>query len=97
MRVVLVAEAQAEFDEAVDYYRTHASAGIAEGFIADFERALRLLVGNPEIGSHVSKRSRGLVFRRYPYKLVYQITGDTVFVIAIAHQRRRPNYWGRRQ
>ncbi|MBS0545578.1 MAG: type II toxin-antitoxin system RelE/ParE family toxin [Proteobacteria bacterium] len=97
MRVVVVAEAQAEFDEAVDYYRTHASASIAEGFVDDFERALRLLIENPEIGSHVSKRSRGLVFRRFPYKLVYQITADAVVIKAIAHQRRRPNYWRRRQ
>lgn len=97
MRVLIVAEAQAEFDEAVDYYRTHASDGIAEGFVADFERALRLLVENPEIGSRVSRRSRGLVFRRYPYKLIYQVTVNALVVKAIAHQRRRPNYWRRRQ
>lgn len=34
-----------------------------------------------------------LVLDRYPFTVFYRPTDDGVMVIAVAHQRRRPNYW----
>jgi hypothetical protein len=32
----------------------------------------------------------------FPYKLLYSIEKNHVFIIAVAHQHRRPTYWQRR-
>lgn len=96
MKIEVAPAAQAEFDDAIGYYRDHASLLIAERFVADFDHAVRLLMGFPEIGTPTSKRSRALKFRSFPYKLIYRITTDTITVVAVAHQRRRPDYWRRR-
>jgi toxin ParE1/3/4 len=36
------------------------------------------------------------VLRRFPYTVYYQFDAATVTVLAVAHQRRRPGYWGER-
>jgi len=36
------------------------------------------------------------VLTRFPYTIYYDLTEDTVIVVAIAHQRRRPAYWSGR-
>jgi hypothetical protein len=32
----------------------------------------------------------------FPYYLPFQILGDEILVVAIAHASRKPNYWRRR-
>ena len=31
--------------------------------------------------------------RRFEYGIVYYVRGDILWVVAIAHGKRRPNYW----
>lgn len=38
--------------------------------------------------------TRRYLLRRFPYAVVYSVEDEnTVFVLAIAHQRRSPGYW----
>jgi plasmid stabilization system protein ParE len=96
MKLEIIAAAQTEFDEAVDYYATHGSPLIAGRFIADFDDVTQLAKTYPDSGVPTSKRARMLMFRSFPYKLIYRIGADTVTVVAVAHQRRRPGYWRQR-
>ncbi|MDP2208100.1 MAG: type II toxin-antitoxin system RelE/ParE family toxin [Bacteroidota bacterium] len=36
---------------------------------------------------------RKCLLHKFPYKLLYSIEEDHIFVLAVAHQHRRPNYW----
>lgn len=38
-------------------------------------------------------RIRRLILSRFPYKLLYSVEADHIYVIAVAHQHREPNYW----
>jgi toxin ParE1/3/4 len=93
MKIVLLAPAQAELDEAADYYADRASPRIAQAFLDDFEHARNRLAEFPEIGKSISKRLRILSFRHFPYSVIYRLLADTLVIQAIAHQRRRPGYW----
>jgi hypothetical protein len=35
-------------------------------------------------------------FRRFPFALPYLIEEDHIWVVAVADQRRKPQYWSRR-
>ncbi|MEP7010914.1 MAG: type II toxin-antitoxin system RelE/ParE family toxin [Acidobacteriota bacterium] len=35
--------------------------------------------------------------RRFPYSVLYEVQGSTVTILAVAHHRRKPNYWRERQ
>ena len=36
---------------------------------------------------------RRCVLKRFPYTVFYEVSEQTVTVLAVAHQRRRPGYW----
>jgi toxin ParE1/3/4 len=36
------------------------------------------------------------VLDRFPFTLPYQIKGDEIVILALAHTSRRPGYWSRR-
>jgi len=53
-----------------------------------------LIVERPEIGPLDASGVTGrLLVRRFPYHIVYFIKQTQVIVVAIAHLKRRPNYW----
>lgn len=37
--------------------------------------------------------NRHRVLRRFPYSVYYEVLGDTVTILAVAHHRRRPGFW----
>ena len=34
-----------------------------------------------------------MILSRFPYKLLYSIEPDSLFIIAVAHMHRAPYYW----
>ena len=40
---------------------------------------------------------RRFVLERFPYTVIFEVLADRVLVLAVAHARRRPNYWKRRR
>lgn len=97
MKAVFLKSAQTELDAAVDYYAEHANERVAEAFLQDALHTRQRLIEHPEIGKSISKRLRALTFRHFPYVLIYRLSADTITIHAIAHQRRRPGYWGGRR
>ena len=50
----------------------------------------------PQLGSGTYHGVRTWPLKRFPYTLVYRVAGETITVIAVAHQSREPGYWERR-
>ncbi len=40
---------------------------------------------------------RRLLLSRFPYKLLYAVEADGLYVVAVAHQHRAPGYWSGRR
>ena len=94
-KVTLHPAADAELVEAVRYYEEE-EEGLGERFEAEVMRCVRLIQRAPEAAPVV--RPMGLrrkVLQRFPYSLIYAVEPDRIRIVAIAHQRRRPDYWSR--
>ncbi len=89
-------EADQELSEGAVFYAGEADATLGLAFILEFERALDLLCGNPRLGAPWRNGRRRFPLRRFPYSIVYYLQGDELRVIALAHHRRRPGFWGGR-
>ena len=94
--VILHDEAQAELDAAAAHYDAQ-RAGLGRQLIEEVATALGKIGSDPGIGA----RYRNGEFRfyrldRFPYVLYYLELTDAVWIAAVAHSRRKPNYWRRR-
>ena len=95
MEIEFHPEAENEFIEASRRYETKVP-GLGDKFINELEGLQALLIQNPRIGAHIGDPFRRVVFRRFPFSLIYAIEATRIWVIAVAHQSRRPGYWLRR-
>ena len=88
--------ARLELLDAIEYYRNR-SPDLALTFYEDIERCLKELLEFPELAP--VKHSAGVrsqPLRRFPYSVLYTVDPDILYIVAVAHQKRRPNYWLRR-
>lgn len=93
MTPVVAAEAQAELAEAAGFYAAQASLVIARALVDEFEHTARMIAANPGLGSPTLHGRRLMPLHRFPYSIVYRAEGDSVRIVAFAHQSRRPGYW----
>ncbi len=86
-------DAEAELGDAACYYAEHASLGVAEAFLAEFERVRDLLIENDQRGPHGDHGFRLYHFDRFPYTVIYEPSEAGPHIYAVAHQHREPGYW----
>jgi len=79
-------------NDAAAFYES-ATPGIGAAFLEELRRAMHIACATPSIGVSVGGGRRRFPFWRFPYNLVYFVEKETVVVVAVAHQRRRPGYW----
>lgn len=74
---------------AVEHYREIAPE-LAERFVDQLERTLRLIESYPLAGRSLYGDVRRMVLNRFPYLLTYRVDGNRVRVHLLAHTRRDP-------
>jgi len=84
--------AQTELTDAAAFYDRE-RPGLGDRFIEEFERVVALLNDNPELGRAIGDNRRSIVFDRFPFRLIYSLEDSVIRIIAICHQKRRPDYW----
>jgi plasmid stabilization system protein ParE len=95
VRVVLTARAEADVDEASNWYEQR-NVGLGSKFLAQVSEALLRVTDNPELYPEVHNGVRRAPVRRFPYGVFYRTRGDRLEVIAVFHDRRSPSRWERR-
>jgi len=90
-----------EIKAAARWYRER-SVIAAAGFLDAIDAAIDLIAANPEAWPRRGDRLdvRAFPFARYPFVMVYRIRPAAkvqIRIPAVAHARRRPDYWRRRR
>jgi plasmid stabilization system protein ParE len=81
-----------EAESAYDWYAAR-NPTVAHAFREELAHAVGAVTNNPLTWPRYGRRGRRYVLPRFPFSLVYQIRGDEVEILAVAHGRRRPGYW----
>ena len=92
MKVIFSKFAKQELDDATNFYEIE-SPGLGKRFREEIRKAAKRITEYPEAWSVERGDVRKCLLHSYPYKLLYSIEQDHIFIIAVAHQHRRPNYW----
>lgn len=89
--------ASRELAEAVNWYELK-RPGLGAELFDEVSESIARLAQNPESGGPMSAdhRTRRLLMTRFPYHLVYRVRPTEIVVVAVAHVKRRPEYWRHR-
>jgi plasmid stabilization system protein ParE len=89
-------EAEAEFHDAVDYYEER-SEGLGVRFREEIEAAVERIAEQPNrYPIYEATPCRQCPVTVFPYAVYYIEEVDRIWIVALAHQRRKPGYWLRR-
>lgn len=98
--VQFVSEASVELTDAAQWYEQR-RAGLGLAFLAAVDLAVESLLRWPRAAAPVAGLAdefevRRVLIARFPYHVAYLVTNESVYVLAVAHDRRRPAYWSDR-
>ena len=86
-------EAREDLREAASFYRDNAGVALSQALLAKFEHPIGLLLKHPRLGGRWLQGKRRYLMRRFPFSIIYALSGEQLRVLAVAHQSRRPGYW----
>ena len=88
-------EARAEMRESVEFYEARLD-GLGLRFLALVEQAAERISAHPDAGAPLAGGFRKRIVPGFPYNIIYRVREDYIYLVAVAHQHRRPGYWRER-
>jgi toxin ParE1/3/4 len=86
-------EAEEELRKANIFYRIR-SKHLSLRFLKEFERAKESIQSFPESSPVESEDVRKKVMGdSFPYNVLYFMNNNIIYILAVAHQSRHPDYW----
>jgi len=85
-------EAEEEFEEAVAFYEDHAK-NLGLDFATEVREAIERALIMPLAWIQIEPGIRRVLVHRFPFPVLYAENGEGLFILAVMHLRRAPNYW----
>ncbi|MEM8860353.1 MAG: type II toxin-antitoxin system RelE/ParE family toxin [Chloroflexota bacterium] len=95
MKIEFHVLASDEIVEAAYWYETQLE-GLSDTFLAEMQNAVDAIAQNPDAWGRVNRNIRRKAFHKFPYELIYEVNDSKILILAVAHQKMRPNYWADR-
>jgi plasmid stabilization system protein ParE len=96
VKLIFDPEALIEMREAAAFYED-CQRGLGASFLDAVEVAVAEIVKHPLMWRKVKGRFRRYLVQRFPYGLIYALQDDIIYIAAVMHLKRKPDYWYRRQ
>ncbi|MBN2542948.1 type II toxin-antitoxin system RelE/ParE family toxin [bacterium] len=92
MEVEFIEPASIELDDAIEYYNLH-STDLGGVFFEEVLEAIELISNFPKVWSKNTEHTRKATLKKFPYNLIYSIYREKIYILAVAHHHRAPEYW----
>ena|SRR2546425_3247962 len=92
MNITFLREAQLEFLDYISYYEGE-QPGLGRRFKNEVDRTLLWVAERPQVCRLRRDGYRRINLRVFPYYIPYIVRGPNLWVLAVAHTRRKPAYW----
>jgi toxin ParE1/3/4 len=87
--VVVQPEAETGLAEAFGWYERR-QPGLGHEFLDEIDHVFRRIADRPLLAACVWRDARRALAKRFPYAVLYVARGETVYILAVLHQRRDP-------
>ncbi len=96
-KIIISTEAEKDTNEAYCYYEKEKS-GLGDRFLAELDNFYEKLERHPTYYSFIGegKTTRALELRVFPYKIIYEISDEELYVFAIHHNSRHDDHFRNR-
>jgi toxin ParE1/3/4 len=88
--------ALAELRESADFYKIR-SPQAAQRFATAIDEAIKAIDVDPSLCVRVGTRERACRVKKFPFQIIFRVSGEILYIVAVAHAKRRPGYWKRRK
>ena len=92
MEIIIAKIAEAEFDDAKQYYELE-QAGLGKRFEKEVKASLQRVKQFPTAWPIEREGIQKYLIHKFPYKILYSVQKNKILVLAFAHQHREPIYW----
>ena len=92
MKVIFSKIAKLEFEDAIAYYELE-YPGLGLKFKEEIRKNINIIKKHPHAWAVERGDIRKSLLHKFPYKIFFSIEKDHIFIIAISHQHRKPDYW----
>ena len=92
MEIIFSKYAKLELEDATLFYELEFE-DLGLRFKKEVQKAAIRVSEYPKAWSVERGDVRKCLLHKFPYKLLYSIEDDHIFIIAVAHQHRKPDYW----
>jgi plasmid stabilization system protein ParE len=88
-------EAESEFHEAINYYED-CERSLGYDFSTEVLATIQNIVTYPTAWPVIEEGVRRCLVNRFPFGVIYNIEQNDIFILAVMHLRRHPDYWKNR-
>jgi hypothetical protein len=92
MNVLFDRLAKLELDDASEYYELEVP-GLGIKLKEEVKRGIHRILQYPDAWPIEKGDVRRYLLHHFPYKILYAVEENYIYIIAIAHCHRRPDYW----
>ena len=87
-------KADADVRAALDWFTENRGTKIRDNFFKDYRRTKTKLQNSPITRAPFYKDYCKVRFSKFPYKVIYRMKNDVIYIVAVAHDAR-DDYWKR--
>ena len=80
-----------EIEDAKEYYNLQKST-LGDTFKNDVKKSIENIKQFPTLYPNITNNIKRCLLHRFPYSIFYAISDNTILVLSVAHQHRKPFY-----
>ncbi|MBC8322025.1 MAG: type II toxin-antitoxin system RelE/ParE family toxin [Candidatus Marinimicrobia bacterium] len=96
MTIAFHPDAEEELVESIHYYND-LEEGLGEDFAMSIVNTLHRIIEFPNGWQIVDDNIRRSLVHRFPFGILYSVDEKHIYVLAVMHLQREPNYWVERK
>jgi toxin ParE1/3/4 len=89
-------DARLDVEESAGWYEEQ-EPGVGDRFQAAVKLVEQKLQRNPLLGAPHRRNTRKWRLKRFPHSIIYREEADRIVIVAVAHAKRKEDYWEYRQ
>ncbi len=81
-----------EIKVAYEWYEAQAE-GLGNNLLSELESSYEAIIELPETWPKFEKGFRRFLLSKFPFSVIYRSKGESIYVVAVMHNSRKPGYW----